>query len=180
MCSFLVLFINNFEEQGITFMVETSKDFLIEIIDTLNKRNFVYQRVTNGIAKKIDFVFEAIIEHLNQNAHEMEWESIEVSDDLLVVVAKIPGETAKQQNVLSVGVPLEVIKTQSKEKVLEFFVQAEALRVTREKELMELIKNYTEDISMVYDSFDDVDNLEEDGDNDMEIEKKSVPKRTLH
>lgn len=104
-------------------MTQPTDEFTTTIVAALQKRDFVHRRVTNAVAKKIDFVFEAIIEHLDQNAHTITWESIEATKDLLVVVAKVPSyeQMDGSSRVVTVGIPLDVIQHQSKDKVLEFF-----------------------------------------------------------
>lgn len=159
----------------------STDDFAMSIIDALSKRNFVFQRATNAIAKKIDFVFEAIIEYLEQNAMEVEWESIDISNDLLVVVAKLPGKT--NHRVLSVGVPLDVVQQQSKDKVIEFFVSTEKERKQREGTLADMINDVLEQYgteARVKGSDDDVDPLYDFEDNDVVPERTSSPKRILH
>lgn len=162
-------------------MIIPTNEFTAGIVDALNKRDFVFQRATNAIAKKIDFVFEAIIEYLDQNAHEIEWESIDFSNELLVVVAKIPGQS--NQRILSVGVPLDVIQYQSKDKVIEFFVNTEKERYEREGNLADMINDVLEQYgsnARVEGSQDEVDPLYDSEDNDVTPERYKPLKRVLH
>jgi proline dehydrogenase len=160
-------------------MSALTDEFVTEIVDAINKRNFVHQRATSGIAKKIDFVFEAIIEYLEQNAHEMEWESIDLSNELLVIVAKMPSlQQDKKHRVLTVGIPIEVIKQQSKEKILEFFKQRDSSRVAREVELFERVSGLLQryNITDIEDDDGDVD-----PDDDIKDNRATIKiKRTLH
>lgn len=161
-------------------MNNNDNNFTNEIVNFIKKRNFVYERATNAIAQKIDFVFEAIIEYLNENAHEIEWESLDVSNDLLVVVARIPSRQYKQQRLLTIGIPLEIIQHQSKDKVIEFFVEAELKQKAETQEELGITDllfglDWNSDLE---DS--DVDFLDEEDENNVTKRQQTVPKRVLH
>jgi len=149
---------------GKFMMTQPTDDFTTTIVAALQKRDFVHRRVTNAVAKKIDFVFEAIIEHLDQNAHTITWESIETTKDLLVIVAKVPSyeQMDGSSRVVTVGIPLDVIQHQSKDKVLEFFSFVTDGKISNDNDDEEL-----ED----YGDVDDEPNIEDN--------KKTI-KRVLH
>jgi hypothetical protein len=109
----------------------------------------------------------------------MEWESIDLSNELLVIVAKMPSlQQDKKHRVLTVGIPIEVIKQQSKEKILEFFKQRDSSRVAREVELFERVSGLLQryNITDIEDDDGDVD-----PDDDIKDNRATIKiKRTLH
>lgn len=148
-------------------MAENYTDFVQVLVDAIHKRDFVHRKVTNSVAKRIDFVFEAIIEYLNENALDIEWEGIEISNELLVISASIPTK-GHAQRMLSVGIPFEVIQHQTKEKVMEFFAATEKERMSQ----FHTDNDDDEDFSV--DSFDEHD------DNVTSTKSPIVHKRVLH
>ena len=161
-----------------------TNEFAQTIVNALSKRDFVYQRATNAIAGKIDFVFEAIIEYLNENAQDILWDSIDFNNDLLVIAAKLPTQNSTQQRVLSIGIPIAVVQLQSKEEILKFFSAAEQSRAHRQAELERMMNPNLSDRSPQDASSDDMDedvDIEEDLEDNSGAAWEYVPtKRVLH
>ena len=165
--------INTVEVERVVSMTPADENtFVTTIVDALTKRDFVYQRVTNTVASKIDFVFEAIVEYINESALEISWDTINANNDLLIISAKVPGLNPTQQRVITVGIPLTVVQYQSKDKIIEFFTETESKRKQHEVELAQFAKvTFDEDVDLD-DEFDD---------NDVEVKRKPIPfKPTLH
>lgn len=159
----------------------SDKNFVNEIINFIKKRNFVYERATNAIAQKIDFVFEAIIEYLDENAHEIEWESLDINNNLLIIVARIPFRSLyNEQKIVTIGIPLNVIQHQSKDKIIEFFVEAEIKQKIKQQEYMEAVDAISDfDVDFGYNDLD-VDFSEKEDENNPLKKREIFPKRTLH
>ena len=103
-------------------------DFVQLIVNAVGKRDAVHRKATNFIAQQLEFVFEAIVEFLGNRAPSIEWDSIEVAGELLVITASIPSPETRQQRMVSVGVPFSVLQQQTKAAVLEFFNSSESSR----------------------------------------------------
>jgi hypothetical protein len=171
--------INISDKQGWVSMLGQKDAFVLEVVDSLKKRDFIFQRTTNLIAKKIEFVFEAISEYLNQQQSNIEWESVDTNNGMLVVVAKIQtrGAVTDDHKVLTVGIPLDIIQLQSKDKIVEFFRQSEEARLAREAEVEELVDNVVTSAMMRESA--DVDFYDDEDDTVNSI-RRSLPKRVLH
>jgi hypothetical protein len=160
-------------------MLTQPTEFSSIILNALTKRNFVFEKATNNIAKKIDFVFEAIIEYLNQNAHEVVWDDIDTTNGLLVVSAKLAVPDGSQHKVLTVGIPMNIVELQSKQEIINFFLQSEKSQVeknARQQLKQELYGRYNSTTNLPDDPVDEFDEF-----NDNVTEDNTIPiKHTLH
>lgn len=92
-----------------------------DLTDLFEERERVYHQYTEEIADKIGFVFEAVIEFLNVNPLTISWESIEIYNNMLVLMARIQNDDNEQEmRILTIGIPFQMITSGSKENIITF------------------------------------------------------------
>lgn len=149
--------------------------FAQSVLQLFSDRDSAYNELTKTLTSQIDFVFEGIIEYLQINAHNVGWESVDLYDDMIAIVARIEIvdaiiETPSSFKILTIGIPITLLETESSEAIVSFLRDIES---TKPKSVRQM------NLDDHKGSLNDVD----EGDIDSEIlEALSVrPKgRTLH
>jgi hypothetical protein len=95
------------------------------------QRDKTHLEKTNEIATEIQHVFHGILEYMEESKENVEWTGLvfEKDDNILIFNARI--NKIDEMNVISVGIPLDVVLKQSKEEIVGFLIQAN--REEREK-----------------------------------------------
>lgn len=110
-----------------------------DLVKLFNIRDAAFSQATIEISKKIDFVYEAITEFLNESPHNIMWDSVEVSSsNMVVIVAHIVDDMPMSQlteptpsspsKLLTIGIPFDILKDSSKDDVLKFLEEMDRVR----------------------------------------------------
>ncbi len=110
-----------------------------DLVELFNKRDKAFSDATSDITKQIDFVYEAIIAFLDENPHNIIWDSIEINaSKMVVIVARIVDGLATSQlntdtlptaRLLTIGIPFNIINTGTKDGVIKFLADMEIARI---------------------------------------------------
>ena len=107
-----------------------------ELLRLFERRDTAFEQATTNISKHIDFVYEAIVEFLNENPHNISWDSVDVnSSNMIVIIARIfeDGIDPTQQHesqirLLTIGIPFEIVSAASKNAVIRFLTEMAKIR----------------------------------------------------
>jgi hypothetical protein len=117
--------------------IKTKRIKMIEdLLKLFNNRDNSFEQATAVIAKQIDFVYEAIVEFLGENPHNISWDSVDINaSNMIVIIARIFQDGIdpvlqyeSQIRLLTIGIPFEVVQLNSKEAVVQFLAAMEKER----------------------------------------------------
>lgn len=150
-------------------------------------RDVTYHQLTAQIVERLDFVFEAIVEVLDLDPTVVSWEGIDIHGIMLVLVGKIgPSiQTPEQLRVVTIGIPLPIVFSNSKDYVVKF-LKKHAVDQSNTEETEQSIENSlqsnTDEKPLV--SVEDTSftrPVTKSGETKFEYEKRNrTRKRTLH
>lgn len=108
---------------------------ITELLKLIDQRDQAFEHATNNIASRIDFVYEAIIEFLDESVENILWDSIEVnSSNMIVIIAHVIDPSSVNERgipdmrLLTIGIPFDIVDSESKATIVHFLHRMDQIR----------------------------------------------------
>lgn len=137
---------------------------ITELLKLIDQRDQAFNQATDIISSRIDFVYEAIIEFLDEPIENILWDSIDAnSKDMIVIIAHILDSSdindhdTPSTRLLTIGIPFEIIDSESKETVVHFLHRMDQIRKSTSKNSVSALNKTLSDLADSVQIGDDLD-----------------------
>jgi hypothetical protein len=137
---------------------------ITELLKLIDQRDQAFERATDIIASRIDFVYEAIIEFLDESIENIIWDSVEVnSSNMIVIIAHVVDSSIlndhgiPETRLLTIGIPFEIVDSESKATVVHFLRRMDQIRKSTSKNSVSALNKTLSDLAEGTDSDSDLD-----------------------